>query len=112
MTVGEMPTLNHIRRFRPWYTAEKEWIISFDSEDIFEEGALKDFSSSYHVLGARLLGLPYHEFLLYMAKNHNGYLRGKKGYCHVAFKEQSDCNRACEELERQWRIVKEKLDLG
>lgn len=110
--VKDLPTLRYIRRFAPYCNPEHEWMITFNTDELFEEGELKDFSSSYHVVGARLLGLPYHEYLLYMAKKYNGMLRGRRGYCHVTFREQNDCIKACDELEWEWRKVKEALDLN
>ena len=46
-----------------------------------------------------------------MVKEYNGILRGKKGYCHVTFKDNTDCMKACNEIEKQWKIVEETFDL-
>lgn len=110
MAIGNS-SIRYMRRFTPTPTADGEWMIGFNSDELFDNDKYYDFRSSYHVLGARLLGMKYSDFLLYMAKKYNGILRGKRGYCHVTFKDNKDCMRACNEVEDAWKIVEEKLDL-
>ncbi len=86
------------------------YLIGFDPGDIFH-GLKMDFRSSYHILGARLLGMSYPDFLLYIAKNYNAQIHGKKGWSHVGFKECRDCQKVCNLLEAAWEKVIKDTDL-
>lgn len=103
-----------MRYFTPWCTADKEWLVGFDiePEELFKEPKAKyDFRSSYHILGARLFGMPYADYLLYCVKTYNAMLRGKVGWCHLAFKTRDECDKLCRDLEKEWDKVLKNLDL-
>lgn len=96
--------------FTPFQSMDGYYIVGFDAGDIFH-GLKLDFRSSYHVLGARLLGMTYGDFMLYFAKNFNGQIHGKKGYSHLGFKDRHDCQKLCDLLEKQWKRVIKDTDL-
>lgn len=55
--------------------------IGFNSDGLFDGDPTYLFTSSYHVLGARLLGVSYPDFLRF-CQSKGAKLRGKSGYCY------------------------------
>lgn len=61
------------------------------------------YTSSYHVLNARLLGLSYPDYLHY-CQSMGAILKGKTGYCYPVWKEKKDCKKVADLIEKQWNI--------
>lgn len=72
--------------------------IGFDS-DLLDKKEGYEFSSSYHVLGARLLGLSYPDYLKY-CQSKGAKLRGRKGYCYPVWDKAAD-KKGMQEIIRQ-----------
>ncbi len=102
-----------IRFFSPQQLAsnDKYYSVAFTDEGVFE-GGLRNFRSSYYVLGARLLGLTYPDFLVYCLQNFKSVrLFGKKGYCYAAFKDISECQKLCNILEKELKELLQDCDM-
>ena len=72
--------------------------------DYFNNGELLNYTSSYIVLEARLLGLTYDEFLLY-CQSKGGQLFGSKGYVNVKWGERASAQKICEELNKNFNLL-------
>ena len=87
---------NLLRFFCPQKNLTEDYYICvFLDNDIFKDKPDFNYGSSYHVLGARLMGLPYPDYLLWCVKNYNAQLGGKNGYCYPMFKKIEDCQKFC-----------------
>ena len=93
--------------FIPAETCDSNYyMIKFDGFSIFE--GTKDFcyTSSYHLIGARLLGLSYGDFLKF-CQSKGAKLRGNKGYTYPIWKNRKDCQGVCNILEKEWlKVIK------
>ena len=80
--------------------------IGFNSELMCKKEGF-EFTSSYHVLGARLLGLSYPDFLKY-CQSKGAKLRGREGYCYPVWDKAVD-KKGMQEIIRQlnanWDIL-------
>lgn len=72
--------------------------IGFNPELVCNKEGFK-FTSSYHVLAARLLGLSYPDFLKY-SQSKGAKLRGRKGYCFPVWDKTAD-KKGMQEIIRQ-----------
>lgn len=75
----------------------------FLDNDVLRDKEGFNFNSSYHVLDARLIGLSYPDYLLWVVKNYNAKLGGKGGYCYPYFEKITDCQKFCRVLEEKFR---------
>ena len=89
--------------------ADKYYSICFIGHDTFLKGSNPEdfnFEGSYHVLGARLLGLYYPDYLTY-AKSKGARLRGKKGYTYPVWDTEVAAKSFMKELQTEWdKLVK------
>lgn len=87
---------------------DKYWMIRFEIEDEIANKEEFEFKSSYHVLGARLLGLTYPNYLKFCSSK-GATFRGKTGYTYPVWKEEKNCKEVCTLLNREWNKVKKIL---
>lgn len=88
---------------------DKYWMINFSGHD--ELGDLSNFTSSYHVLDARLLGLSYPDYLRYSQANH-AKLRGRHGYSYPVWQNQKDAQIMCDKLNKEWNKLIKAIDFN
>lgn len=79
------------------------YLAGFDDNEIFKDRPDFSYSSSYHVLDARLVGLSYPDYLLWCVKNYKATLGGKRGYCYPMFKDITDCQKFCTMLNNKFK---------
>ena len=64
---------------------------------------------SYSIIGARVLGLSYPNYLRYMRDTYVGEIRGREGYSYLVFKDQGKCLMAIKELNKYWVEIENAL---
>lgn len=95
-------------KFAPIEMAQgKRWLIGVDELNWVSDNNIK-FHSSYHVVGARLMGLSYPNYLRYL-QSCGGKLKGKEGYAFVYFESTAACQKVCKDLQKRWDEMEEKL---
>lgn len=82
-------------------------LICFDVERYRDK--IKNFSSSYGVIEARVLNFTYPEYLCFCRQN-GATLRGREGYSSAYFKNKLDAEKICNLLNENWKIIKENLE--
>ena len=98
--------------FKTQLIADKYYSICFIGHEIFTKGKnSKDFNftSSYHILGARLLGLSYPDYLTY-CQSTGARLRGRNGYTYPVWESSSAAQMVVKELEKQWKILTDNIE--
>lgn len=85
---------------------ENTYLIGFSHEKFFGGEA----SGSYHIIGARILGLTYANYLRYIRDNFNAELRGKEGYSYPVFKDIDSCKKAVNHLNEVWNKIGKTLE--
>ena len=88
--------------FIPRENFDGYWQVLMSEIPFLDEGMTK---GSYNVLGARLLGFTYAEYLKYCAARYNGTIRKATGYPYCVFKNKSDCANVCGLLNKEWKKV-------
>lgn len=74
--------------------------------DIFDNGELLSYTSSYHVIAARLLGFSYPDYLRYCRSN-GAQLKGREGYTFPQWIEKADAQKICDRLNLEWeKLIK------
>ena len=64
---------------------------------------------SYSIIGARVLGLSYPNYLRYMRDTYDAEVRGREGYSYLVFKDQGKCLMAIQELNKNWQKIETAL---
>ena len=64
---------------------------------------------SYSIIGARVLGLSYANYLRYMRDTYGAEVRGREGYSYLIFKDQGKCLMAIQELNKNWQKIETAL---
>lgn len=64
---------------------------------------------SFSIIGARVLGLSYPNYLRYMRDTYGGEIRGREGYPYLIFKDQGKCLMAIQELNKNWKKIETAL---
>lgn len=64
---------------------------------------------SYSIIGARVLGLSYANYLRYMRDTYDAEVRGREGYSYLIFKNQGKCLMAIQELNKNWQKIETAL---
>ena len=64
---------------------------------------------SYSIIGARVLGLSYANYLRYMRDTYGAEVRGREGYSYLIFKDQGKCLMAVQELNKYWAEIENAL---
>lgn len=64
---------------------------------------------SYSIIGARVLGLSYPNYLRYMRDTYDAEVRGREGYSYLIFKNQGKCLMAIQELNKNWQNIETAL---
>lgn len=64
---------------------------------------------SYSIIGARVLGLSYANYLRYMRDTYDAEVRGREGYSYLIFKDQGKCLMAVQELNKYWVEIENAL---
>ena len=99
-----------MKAFKTQIIADKYYSICFIGHDTFLKGSNPEdfnFEGSYHVLGARLLGLTYPDYLAY-CKSKGAHLRGKRGYTYPVWETDAAAQVVVRELQFQWdKLVNE-----
>ena len=107
-----MTNFDLMRFFAPQKNMTDDYFLAaFIDNDIFKERPDFNYGSSYHVLGARLIGLPYADYLLWCVKNFKATLGGKRGYCYPMFKDIADCQKFCTMLNNKFKDFMRKSGL-
>lgn len=75
----------------------------------FEEELLGCQRGSYNVMGARVLGLEYPDYLRFCRDEHNAILQGKQGYSYPLFKVEKDAQNLIKVLNKQYIEIRTKL---
>lgn len=95
-----------------FYAAERSnggYMVGVDEMTWVSENNIK-FHSSYHVIGARLLGLTYVDYLHYL-ESLGGTIRGRQGYAFVSFKDKAAVQKVCDELQKRWNEFEKKAEV-
>ena len=92
--------------FMPRENPDGYWQVVSTEVPFKEEGQLE---GSLNVLQARLLGLPYPDYLQFCRANYKGILRGREGYSHCVYKEKANCQAVCKLLNTEWIKVENFL---
>lgn len=91
--------------FKSIQTADGKYMVGLNDElykNIIDHIELKNIGS-YNILGARLLGLNYADYLRYGRDKYRGTIKGKgHKYPILQFNDLSDCNKLCKELTLIW----------
>lgn len=67
-------------------------------------------NGSYNVLGARLFGLKYPDYLRMVRDNYEADLKGKeKGYITFYFSDKVKANKLCAELNKRWNTFSKQI---
>lgn len=82
---------------------EGHWIAAMDDIDFIRDNEVI-FSGSFQVLGSRLLGLSYPDYLRFL-QSQGATLKGKEGYCYGYFKDKAACQKVCNLLNAKWKKV-------
>ena len=81
------------------------YVVFFEHPDFMGGG----IGGSYHVIGARIMGFSYPNYLRYMRDNFNGVIHNRQGYSYMIYKSQSDALMAAQELNKYWTAIEETL---
>lgn len=73
-----------------------QYLAAIDSIDFISDNGLI-FDGSFHVIGARLMGLSYPDYLRYL-RSKGATLKGKTGYTYAYFKDKDKCQKVCDVL--------------
>ena len=86
---------------------EGQYLIAMDDIDwVRDNGVI--YRGSFQVLGSRLLGLSYPDYLRYL-QSCGGILKGKIGHPYVYFKDKAAAQKVCNLLNQKWAEVLEIL---
>ena len=97
-----------MKGFELYKTADdKYYRIGFVGHDAIKN-LEENYTSSYYVLAARLLGLKYDDFLIF-CRAHGAKLRGKTGYCFPIWKEETRAQEVIKILNKEWKILESFL---
>lgn len=78
--------------------------ISLDATEVICKD--EPIESSFGILAARLMGLPYHEYLAYIRQEFNATLKGKRGrYIYYTFKSKTKCQELIDLLNDRWNYI-------
>lgn len=85
------------------------WLAALDNIDFIQtEGII--FCGSFQVIGSRLLGMSYPDYLRFL-QSKGATLKGKKGYCYGYFKDKNACQEICNLLNEKCgelaKVIKE-----
>lgn len=81
-----------------------------EAHDFFYEGYHKHGGTfSYHIAGARVLGLNYADYLRLLRDQYHADIQGKVGYPIPVFKNKRDAEKVCSLLDRYWLNGMKKL---
>lgn len=94
--------------FKTQLIADKYYSICFVGQDIFTDKSSFNFTSSYHVLGARLLGLSYPDYLTY-CQSTGARLRGRNGYTYPVWESNAAAQSVMKKLEKQWSLLTKEI---
>ena len=86
---------------------ETQWRVGMDNLDWVN--GQNTFGGSYNVLGARLLGLSFPDYLRYLRAN-GAELHGKTGYSYATFEDKAKCQSICTLLNKEWDRVKSYVE--
>lgn len=78
-----------------------QWIVKVNTELIKVSG----MTGSLHVLGARVCGIPYAEYLRYCRSKYRAELRGKIGYPYPIFYDKKNAEKLAKELSERFSSV-------
>ena len=73
-------------------------------DDRFNTHSDFHFTSSYHVLAARLLGMDYIDYLTY-CQSEGAKIRGRGGYAHPIWKDRTKAEKVMKLIDTQWNQV-------
>lgn len=82
---------------------EGKWMAAIDNIDFIRDNEVI-FHGSFQVLGSRLLGLSYSDYLCFL-QSQGATLKGKKGYCYGYFKDKAACQKVCNLLNAKWKEI-------
>lgn len=82
---------------------EGKWMAAMDDIDFIRDNEVI-FYGSFQVLGSRLLGLSYPDYLRFL-QSQGATLKGKAGYCYGYFKDKAACQKVCNLLNSKWKEV-------
>lgn len=95
-------------KFAPAEMAQEgRWTVGVDDLSWVTDNGIV-YRSSYHVVGARLLGLSYPNYLRYL-QSCGGELKGREGYSFVYFKDKAACQKVCKELQKRWDAMERRI---
>ena len=86
---------------------EKYYRIAFIGHDAIRNLG-ENYTSSYYVLAARLLGLKYNDFLIF-CRSRGARLRGKTGYCFPIWSVEKDGQEVVKVLNEEWNKLEKFL---
>lgn len=72
--------------------------------DFFEDNTLINFTSSYNVIAARLLGLSYPDYLRY-CQSIGARIKGKYSYSYPVWTDKAAADKLCNKLNEEWNKV-------
>ena len=84
-----------------------KWMAALDDIDVIRDNEII-FHGSFQVVGSRLLGLSYPDYLRFL-QSRGATLRGKKGYCYGYFKDKAACQKVCKLLNEKLTILEKEL---
>lgn len=100
--------LDNMKCFKLQETSDNYFYFAFIDSRL-EESNEYHFTSSYHVLAARLMGLRYTDYLRY-CQSRGARLRGKLGYAHPIWKDRKEAEIVMSELNKNWEILEKSIN--
>lgn len=69
------------------------------------------YKASYWILGSRLLGLSYPNYLRYLRDKYGATLVGRNGIPRFYFKEKKNCEKVIDELNKRFNYSRGELNV-
>lgn len=80
-----------------------KWMAALDDIEVIRNENII-FHGSFQVVGSRLLGLSYPDYLRFL-QSRGATLKGKKGYCYGYFKDKAACQKVCKLLNEKLAVM-------
>lgn len=86
-------------------TCDGRYMIGIDCKELYSFCT----AGSYNIVGSRVLGLSYPDYLRYLRTNHGATLKGKVGFTYAVWNTEEECKKAVDDLNSHLEPIKKQL---
>ena len=86
-------------------TTNGSYMVGIDCDVLYNHCS----EGSYNIVGARVLGLSYPQYLRFLRDEFGAKLKGKVGYSYAIWENEEDCKKAVNEINSHWKKIKDTV---